>query len=99
MKKIFLLLALLFFSSCGSLKLSPQGCRTDGYWGEAIPLGKSGREIKLSSVYYVWNVDYEVKLKQLLEEHKIDCSEIKSMRIEISSSYFIKRELTVFVQK
>lgn len=90
---------LMFLVSCGSLRLSPRGCRSDGVWGDRIPEGKMSDELSFSEVYYVWNVDHEVKLSDFLKKRKIECSEIKKIRVEMKSVFFIKRELTVFVQK
>lgn len=98
MKYCLLLLALLFFSSCGSLKVSPQGCRSTGLWGD-IPEEGKGNEKKITGEYYVWNVDYEVKLRDLLKTAGMDCRDVKKIRMEIKSVFFVKRELTVFVSK
>lgn len=86
-------------SSCGSLRLLPQGCQTNGVWGQKIEEGKAGSEIALTQTYYVWNMDQEVKLKKFLKEKNIECSEVKEMRVEIKSTFFVKRELIVFIQK
>lgn len=90
---------LMTMVSCGSLKLSPQGCRSIGLWGDRGEDGKRRSEFSFSQNYYVWNVDREIKLKDFLKEREIDCSEIKKIRVQIRSVFFVKRELTVFVQK
>lgn len=92
--KAFLILVLLFVTSCGSLKLSPKGCRTQGLWGDV-----GSPEVAFREVYYVWNIDHEVRLKDFLKAHQLDCSEIKKMRVEMKSVFFVRRELTIFVQK
>ncbi len=99
MKFLLLLLSLFFVSSCGSLRVSPLGCKSPGYWGDEPELGKMNREIKVSDSYLIWNADYEVKLRDLLKANKIDCADVKKMRIEIKSVFFVKRELNVFITK
>ncbi|MBC7538206.1 MAG: hypothetical protein H7281_05260 [Bacteriovorax sp.] len=100
MKRKGLILGLLFLvSSCGSLKLSPTGCRSDGVWGDKIEAGKQDTELKFTEEYYLWNVDYEVRLKEFLKKRNIDCSEIKKLRVNIKSVFFVKRQLTVFILK
>lgn len=91
------LFILVFISSCGSLKVSPIGCKTDGIWGDTSLLDKE--EIKVSEEFYVWNVDHEVRLKDFLKKKGIECSEVKKMRVEIKSVFFVSRELSVFVSK
>ncbi|MFA6238732.1 MAG: hypothetical protein WC635_15460 [Bacteriovorax sp.] len=99
LKKIFLILTFLTLASCGSLKLTPKGCRTGGQWGDGTEKGNAVKELSFSEVYYVWNVDYEVRLKEFLNERKIDCAIVQKIRVEMKSIFFVKRELTVFVQK
>lgn len=99
MKIVFFILSLMAFVSCGSLKLSPKGCRTDGYWGDREEKGNVVSELSFSEEYYVWNVDHEVRLKEFLGKHRIACSEVKRLRVQMKSVFFVKRELTVFVQK
>ena len=86
-------------SSCGSLRLLPQSCHSNGIWGQKIEEGKAGTEIALSETYYVWNMDQEVKLKEFFKEKNIECHDVKEMRVEIKTTFFVKRELTVFIQK
>lgn len=97
--KMLGLIFVLLLTSCGALKLSPTGCRGDGVWGDKIEEGKKDTELKFTEEYYVWNVDYEVRLKDFLKKRNIDCSEIKKIRVNFKSVFFVKRELTVFVQK
>lgn len=96
MKTQVLSFGLLFLvSSCGSLRLSPKGCASNGIWGDKAFLF----DLKFSEEYYVWNVDHEVRLKEFLKKRNIDCNEIKKMRVEIKSVFFVKRELSVFILK
>jgi hypothetical protein len=95
-----LLFGLLFLvTSCGALKLSPTGCPGDGVWSANTIDGKQSAELSFTEDYYIWNMDYEVRLKDFLKKRNIDCREIKKMRVNIKSVFFVKRELTVFIQK
>lgn len=97
MKWIIFPFILIIFTSCGSLTLNPTGCRSNGVWGRTPK--NSEAEIKLSEVYYVWTSDYEVRLRDFLQKEKIDCMDVKKIRIEMDSVFFVKRELKVFVLK
>lgn len=90
---------LMTLTSCGSLNLNPRGCRTDGVWGERNFDGRPATESAYSETYYVWARDHEVRLRDFLLKRKIECSDVKRMRIEMKSAFFVKRELTVFVQQ
>ena len=92
--------AMMFFiTACGSLKISPLSCKTEGVWGEK-PIGRmAANELALSEEYYIWNMDKEIRLKEFLKKRNIDCHDIKKMRVTIKSIFFVKRELIVFVQK
>jgi hypothetical protein len=92
-KALLVLFILIFSSSCGSLKVSPKGCKTQGHWGE------TSEEIKVSEEFYVWNADNEVKLRDFLKKKGIECSDVKKVRVEIKSVFFVSRELSVFVSK
>ena len=88
--------------SCGALKVSPKGCQGEGIWSgpiDNIDNRANTSENSFTEIYYVWNFDYEVRLKEFLDKRKINCREIKKMRVNISSVFFVKRKLTVFIQK
>ena len=93
------LLILLILSSCGSLKLSPFGCHGDAIIGDLPVEGKPNTELQFTETYYVWNMDYEVRLKDFLKTKNISCNEVKKMRVTIKSLFFVKRVLTVYIQK
>lgn len=99
LRNVLLLGLMSSFVSCGSLKLSPQGCRTNGLWGKMVEAGIADKEIAISEEFYVWNVDHEVKLKDILKAHQVDCSEVKKLRVQMRSVFFVKRELSIFVEK
>ena len=93
-----LFLSLLLLNSCGSISLVPRGCKTDGLWGEDLSYNEH-KEIIIDKSYYVWLFDTEVKLKDILRENKIECSEVKKLRVEIKSTFFVKRDLKIFLEK
>lgn len=100
--KVCSLLSLFFLVglvSCGSLKIAPQGCRSTGVWGTMVAEGKTTEELVLTESFFVWNLDHQVRLVDFLKEHKIECRDVKSLRVQVKSSFFVKRDLTVFVQK
>lgn len=88
---LFFLSALLL-SSCGSLKISPQGCKSSGHWGAA-----ETNERKISAEYYVLALDKEIKLRDFLKENGVACKDVKNLRVEIGSVFFVKRILSVYV--
>ena len=99
MKNLFLITTLFLIFSCGSLKLLPQGCHTEGIWGQKSAVNSSEQLLSFTKEYYVWNVDEEVRLKDFLKEMKVNCDEVKEMHVEIKSIFFVRRELTVYVLK
>ncbi|MDO9184181.1 MAG: hypothetical protein Q7U04_17335 [Bacteriovorax sp.] len=93
MKFLFLFLVLFLSSACGALKLNPSGCSGSGVWGS-----ETGN-VEFVEEYYVWNADHEVRLKEFLKQRNLDCHEIKKIRVKVTSKFFVKRELTVFVYR
>ncbi|RPJ77715.1 MAG: hypothetical protein EHM20_05605 [Alphaproteobacteria bacterium] len=89
---------LLSFVSCGSLSINPQGCRTGGEWTDGMEDGKPAIETSFSEEYFVWNDDLNIKLLDFLKERKIECSEVKKIRMNLESVFFVKRKLTIFIQ-
>jgi hypothetical protein len=85
-------LGMFLLSSCGALRLSPQGCKSSGVWGP----GETA-ERKISAEYYVLTMDREIRLRDFLKEKGIDCQDVKKIRVEMSSVFFVKRILNVFV--
>ncbi len=100
-KALLVLFILVFSSSCGSIKVSPRGCKTQGVWANNPEDAKldAKEEIKVSEEFYVWNADYEVRLRDFLKKKGIECSDVKKMRVEIKSVFFVSRELSVFISK
>lgn len=102
MKRPVLLVILglvMVVSSCGSLKLTPQGCKSPGYWGKKDEAaGHSGEQV-FSREYYLLTLDKEIRLRDFLKENGVSCEEVRSLRVQLSSSFFIKRKLSVFIVK
>lgn len=98
--KSLLVLLMLVCTSCGSLKLSPQACRSPGYWGSNNdPKEEGEQELKFTEDYYVLTVDREVRLRDFLKERGVACEEVKKIRVQMSSVFFVKRVLNVFITK
>jgi hypothetical protein len=85
--------------SCASLRLTPHGCKSEGVWGAMPEEWKKKEELKLTEEYFVGTTDKEVKLNDILKKNKISCSEVKYIRVEIKSVFFVKRELKIFIIK
>jgi len=102
MKCTLCILALLFLGSCGSLRVSPQGCRSQGLWGKApenTTEHTSGSEQEFSEEYTVFLLDKEVRLRDFLKEKGIACEDVKSLRVRMESVLFVKRKLSFFIRK
>jgi hypothetical protein len=91
MRPFFLL---IFLSSCGSLKVIPNGCQSNGNWSKNIE-----KPIVLTETYYIWNMDQEIRLKNFLKERAINCNEVKELKISIASEFFVKRILSIHISK
>ena len=109
-QSLFIMALVLFSTGCGVLKVNSKGCKTDAVWGaspnssrglsrekmkaeEDVFLDIKGRE--QFSVFF----DREVWLSGLLEEHNINCSEVKKLRMVINTSWFFWREISLKVVK
>jgi hypothetical protein len=103
-----LVLFLLFLSGCGALRINPKSCNSPGIWG-ANPL--STREItreeaedekiidlNMKESFLVF-YDRDLRLRDLLNEHKIKCEEVKKIRVEIKTTWFLIRKVTLKVVK
>ena len=98
MMKVWILFLILLLTSCGSLTIGPRGCKTDGVWGEDLGFSEH-KEVVINKSYLVFLFDTELKLKDLLNEEKIACSDVKKMRVEIASTFFVKRDLKIILEK
>jgi len=97
-KRPFIILALLFFCSCGSLRVSPQGCRSQGQWGKTAERSQQ-IEQEFSEEYTVFLLDKEVRLRDFLKEKGVACEDVKSLRVRMESLLFVKRKLSIFIKK
>ena len=109
MKQSFFIMALVLFSTgCGVLKVNPKSCKTDAIWGASLKSPKSytfGKveieeviEIKAQEQFLVF-FDQDLSLSDLLNEHGIQCSEVKKLRMVMSTSWFFWREVSLKVVK
>ena len=109
MKQSFFIMALVLFSTgCRALKVNPKSCKTDAIWGASFNSPRShtfGKieieeviEIKAQEQYLVF-FDRDLLLRDLLSEHGIQCSEVKKLRLVMSTSWFFCREVSLKVVK
>lgn len=107
--KCFLIVFFLFsFVSCGSLRVNPKGCQTNGVWGNnpkatrAITKGEIEEEksidLKATENFLVF-YNRDLRLRDLLEEHDIKCAEVKKIRVAITTKWFFIREVSLKVVK
>ncbi len=97
-----LLLVSGLLTSCGSLKVTPKGCKTQGVWGEDLAQNRQESIVKDSIINESFTVlfnDQEIELGPFLKEKGIECSEIKKMSIQLTSDFFIMRELIITIKK
>lgn len=105
----FLIVLISFFlSSCGSLRVNPKGCQTDGVWGSnpkatrAITKNEIEEEksidLKATENFLVF-YNRDLRLKDLLQEHNIKCEEVKKIRVGITTKWFFIREVSLRVVK
>lgn len=95
MKKLVLLGCVFLLSSCGSLRLTPQGCKSPGYWGKS----EEEKEQVFTGEYFLLTLDKEIRLRDFLRDRGVACEEVKSLRVQFSSSFFIKRKISVIITK
>lgn len=96
MKFFHMIFLILLLSSCGTLKVSPQGCKTQiGVWGD----DKFSPDITLRKNFRIWFNDNELKISQLLKENNYNCSQIEKMRVIIEQKFFVDRVVTLEIKK
>jgi hypothetical protein len=98
-----LLLASGLLNSCGALRVTPKGCNTQGVWGEDLAENRQDKQVKQESIikesFTVFFNVQEVELGPFLKEKGIECSEIKKMSIQLTSDFFIMREMIITIKK
>ena len=90
-KNIFFITSCLLLTSCGSLTLSPSGCPNKGLWGS-----EQKNEVLITEDYYLWGDDTDIRLHDFLDQHGVKCEQIKSLRVKITTTFFVKRTVEVY---
>ena len=99
-KLVFLMTFFISLTSCGTLRVSPQNCKTnDGVWGDSKRDYIQATEMKYSKTYNVFFTNLDVRLRDFLKEFNIKCSEVKKIRMDIKSTFFVSRTLDVYIEK
>lgn len=105
---LFSLVVLLLISGCSTIRVTPNGCQTDGVWGDNPTLS---RELTLQDLKDEEKIDERAKrsyftfsrttarIKDIAEEASINCREIKKMRVEITSKLFFFKEVKLKIVK
>lgn len=108
MKKwVWFFLMVYLSAGCAALRINPKGCKTNALWG-SNPL--SSREITREEVEdsrkeitgkkkLTVVTDTDIRLRDLLEENGIKCSEVKKIRVQISTRWIFFREIDLKVIK
>lgn len=111
MKKVCILVVLTFLTSCGSLRISPQNCKSSAFWSSPEIVAETDTDT--DSVASNENEDTDIKkkeplfiffntnlrLQELLTEYNTSCGEIKKLRLEIKTTFFFWREVNLIVEK
>ena len=96
MKSIFIIFTLLSLCSCGTLKISPQGCKTQlGVWGD----DKFSSDMTVKKKFRIWFSDVETKISQILKENNSNCAQVEKIRVIIEQKFFIDRIVTLEIKK
>jgi hypothetical protein len=99
MKLAIILFFSLFVSSCGTLRVTPQNCKTnDGVWGDSKRDYIQSTEKKYSKTYKVYFSNIDVRLRDFLVEFNVKCSDIKKLRMDVKSVFFVNRILDVYIE-
>jgi len=93
MKKYCLILVLILSTGCGSFTVSPHLCKSQGLWSNE---DKELNEFYVSEDYYLGWGNEEVRTKDIISKININCEQIKTLRIKIHSSFFIKRTVEIY---
>jgi hypothetical protein len=101
------LLISLFCVSCGSLRVTPKGCKTNATYSSNPDvlrevtydiLEDRKNEITMTKNINVIN-DTEVKIKDILKENGLRCEDVKKLRVRIKTAWFFSREVELKVLK
>jgi hypothetical protein len=78
--------------SCGSITVSPHLCKTPAVWTN----DEQYNEFYLSEDYFVGIEDQEVKIKEILERKNLKCEQLKTLRLKIHTTFFVKRTVEIY---
>lgn len=100
MKKVCILLVLTFLTSCGSLRISPQNCKSRAFWSSPERVADNETEAtdvkKKEPLFIFFNTN--LRLQELLNDYNTSCGEINKLRLEIKTTFFFWREVNLFVE-
>lgn len=110
MKKVCILLVLTFLTSCGSLRITPQNCKSRAFWSSPEIVAEKDIDIdsndsneteeteikKKEPLFIFFNTN--LRLQELLNEYNTSCGEIKKLRLEIKTTFFFWREVNLIVE-
>lgn len=86
--------------SCGTLRVTPQSCKTpDGVWGDSKRDYIQATEYKFSKTYKVFFSNVDIRLRDFLKEFNVKCADVKKLRMDVKSTFFIDRTLDVYIEK
>jgi hypothetical protein len=92
MKNICLFSCFVLMVGCGSITVSPHLCKTQAIWTSE----EQNNELILSEDYFLGMDDQEVKIKDMLEIKNIKCDQLKTMRLKIHTTFFVKRTVEIY---
>lgn len=92
MKNILLGIIWGVSASCGSITVSPHQCKSAGVWAS----DEQYNEQSLSEDFFLGIADVEVKIKDILERKNIKCEQLKTIRVKIHTTLFIRRTIEIF---
>lgn len=110
MKKVCILLVLTFLTSCGSLRITPQNCKSRAFWSSPEIVAEKDIDIDSNDSNETEEIDIKKKeplfiffntnlrLQELLNEYNTSCGEIKKLRLEIKTTFFFWREVNLIVE-
>ena len=110
MIKVCILLVLTFLTSCGSLRITPQNCKSRAFWSSPEIVAEKDIDIDSNDSNETEEIDIKKKeplfiffntnlrLQELLNEYNTSCGEIKKLRLEIKTTFFFWREVNLIVE-
>jgi hypothetical protein len=97
---IFLIFVCLTLASCGTLRVTPQNCKTNnGLWGDSKRDYIQASEFKFSKTYMIYLTNVDIRLRDFLKEFNVKCTDVKKLRMDVKTTFFVKRTLDVYIEK